>query len=113
MNTIDGTLWACMYVQVGRAEGLTFTDYSPAKLPFGLQHPDPVVETASLAAVEPPDVTYKLHMEVRVHPCQFNASLHNPVTGASTRFGARPLCALGTLQLAHFEYATGADAEFI
>lgn len=39
-------------------------DYSPAKLPFGVQHPDPVVETASLAAVEPPDVTYELHLDV-------------------------------------------------
>lgn len=49
--------------QVG-SEGITFTDYRPAKLPFGKPHPDPVVETASLAAVEPPDVTYELHLDV-------------------------------------------------
>jgi P-loop containing NTP hydrolase pore-1 len=35
-------------------------EYRPAKLSFGCQHPDPVVETASLAAVEPPDITYEL-----------------------------------------------------
>ena len=46
-------------------EGVTFTDYRPAKLPYGAPHPDPVVETASLAAVEPPDVTYQLHLQVR------------------------------------------------
>ena len=28
----------------------------------GYRHPDPVVETASLASVEPPDVTYKLSL---------------------------------------------------
>lgn len=35
-------------------------EYKPAKLSFGRPHPDPVVETASLAAVEPPDITYQL-----------------------------------------------------
>ncbi|KAK2722406.1 hypothetical protein QYM36_002818 [Artemia franciscana] len=40
----------------------TFSDYMPAKLKVGYRHPDPVVETASLASVEPPDVTYKLSL---------------------------------------------------
>ncbi|BDA46474.1 Protein strawberry notch homolog 1 [Coccomyxa sp. Obi] len=44
-------------------EGVTFTDYRPAKLPYGKPHPDPVVETASLGAVEPPDVTYQLQIQ--------------------------------------------------
>lgn len=35
----------------------------PSKLHIGAAHPDPVVETASLAAVEPPDITYQLHLE--------------------------------------------------
>ena len=43
--------------------GDTFSDYRPAKLALGCDHPDPVVETASLAAVEPPDVTYELHLD--------------------------------------------------
>ena len=38
-------------------------EYQPAKLRVGKAHPDPVVETASLAAVEPPDISYQLHME--------------------------------------------------
>lgn len=41
-----------------------FADYRPSKLKIGKPHPDPVVETASLAAVEPPDISYKLHLQV-------------------------------------------------
>ncbi len=35
-------------------------EYKPAKLDYGAPHPDAVVETASLAAVEPPDISYRL-----------------------------------------------------
>jgi hypothetical protein len=35
-------------------------EYRPSKLAYGAPHPDPVVETASLSAVEPPDATYTL-----------------------------------------------------
>jgi len=38
-------------------------EYRPAKLKIGKAHPDPVVETASLAAVEPPDIAYQLHLD--------------------------------------------------
>ena len=38
----------------------TYSNYMPAKLKIGKPHPDPVVETASLASVEPPDVWYDL-----------------------------------------------------
>ena len=38
----------------------TYADYMPSKVTIGLKHPDPVVETASLASVVPPDVCYKL-----------------------------------------------------
>lgn len=38
----------------------TYSNYKPAKLDVGLPHPDPVVETASLASVEPADVWYEL-----------------------------------------------------
>lgn len=44
----------------------TYSDYSPAKLDFGLQHPDPVVETSSLSTVEPPDITYKPKLPAKV-----------------------------------------------
>lgn len=38
----------------------TFMEYSPSKLRYGSPHPDPVVETSSLASVESPDITYDL-----------------------------------------------------
>eukprot|EP00899_Mesostigma_viride_P003167 jgi/Mesvir1/12851/Mv05881-RA.1 len=39
--------------------GDTFMQYRPQKLDLGTPHPDPVVESASLAAVAPPEVTYQ------------------------------------------------------
>lgn len=38
----------------------TYSDYMPLKLHLGDRHPDPVVETSSLASVELPDITYQL-----------------------------------------------------
>lgn len=32
----------------------------PSKLSIGRPHPDPIVETASLSAVQPPEPTYEL-----------------------------------------------------
>ena len=39
---------------------LSYSVYRPAKLKFGMPHPDPVVENSSLAAVAPPDITCEL-----------------------------------------------------
>ncbi|GMH44841.1 hypothetical protein BSKO_12793 [Bryopsis sp. KO-2023] len=36
--------------------------YAPRKLDFGVPHADPVVESLSLAAAQPPDIDYKLHI---------------------------------------------------
>ncbi|XP_047315332.1 protein FORGETTER 1 [Impatiens glandulifera] len=44
----------------GGMAGETFTDYRPPKLSIGPPHPDPIVETASLSAVQPPEPTYVL-----------------------------------------------------
>ncbi|CAI9087968.1 OLC1v1022187C2 [Oldenlandia corymbosa var. corymbosa] len=44
----------------GGAAGETFTDYRPPKVSIGPPHPDPVVETSSLSAVQPPEPTYSL-----------------------------------------------------
>ncbi|OEL18433.1 Protein strawberry notch-like protein 1 [Dichanthelium oligosanthes] len=46
----------------GGTVGETFTDYKPPKLSLGLSHPDPVVETSSLSAVQPPEPTYNLNI---------------------------------------------------
>ena len=56
--------------------GEIFADYRPSKLHIGMPHPDPVVETASLAAVEPPDITYELHIHVR-HPLDIALECRN------------------------------------
>lgn len=44
----------------GGIVGETFTDYRPQKLSIGPPHPDPIVETSSLSAVQPPEPTYDL-----------------------------------------------------
>uniref|UniRef100_A0A1I7S5S4 Protein strawberry notch homolog 1-like n=1 Tax=Bursaphelenchus xylophilus TaxID=6326 RepID=A0A1I7S5S4_BURXY len=38
----------------------TFIEYKPLKLRSGCEHPDSVVETASLSAVSAPDITYQM-----------------------------------------------------
>ncbi|ODM96268.1 Protein strawberry notch 1 [Orchesella cincta] len=38
----------------------TYAEYKPAKLTIGNPHPDSVVETASLASVPPPEISYTL-----------------------------------------------------
>ncbi|KAA0186991.1 hypothetical protein HAZT_HAZT003034 [Hyalella azteca] len=40
----------------------TYAKYSLSKLKIGRAHPDPVVESASMASVEPPDITYRIKM---------------------------------------------------
>merc|ERR1719458_81188 len=40
----------------------TYSNYKPVKLQVGKPHPDSVVETASLASVEPPDIWYELSL---------------------------------------------------
>lgn len=45
----------------------TYADYMPTKLKIGVAHPDAVVETSSLASVEPVDITYKLEMSEDVY----------------------------------------------
>uniref|UniRef100_A0A2P2LR73 PHD-type domain-containing protein n=1 Tax=Rhizophora mucronata TaxID=61149 RepID=A0A2P2LR73_RHIMU len=47
----------------GGPVGETFTDYRPAKLSIGPPHPDPIVETSSLSAVQPPEPTYELKIK--------------------------------------------------
>ncbi|KAH8323559.1 hypothetical protein KR067_013748, partial [Drosophila pandora] len=48
------------YEEIGVAD--TFAEYWPSKLKFGMAHPDPVVETATLSSVELPDITYQLSL---------------------------------------------------
>jgi len=45
----------------------TFVPYKPKKSNIGLKHPDCIVETASLASVDPPDITYELKLPEKVY----------------------------------------------
>ncbi|CAA0815471.1 RING/FYVE/PHD zinc finger superfamily protein [Striga hermonthica] len=47
----------------GGLAGETFMDYRPSKLSIGPLHPDHVVETSSLSAVQPPEPTYDLKIK--------------------------------------------------
>ncbi|XP_022892312.1 protein FORGETTER 1-like [Olea europaea var. sylvestris] len=47
----------------GGTVGDTFMDYRPPKLSIGPPHPDPIVETSSLSAVQPPEPTYDLRIK--------------------------------------------------
>ncbi|XP_044468508.1 protein FORGETTER 1 [Mangifera indica] len=47
----------------GGMVGETFTDYRPPKVSIGPPHPDPIVETSSLSAVQPPEPTYDLQIK--------------------------------------------------
>ncbi|XP_010260806.1 PREDICTED: protein strawberry notch [Nelumbo nucifera] len=47
----------------GGTIGETFTDYRPPKVSMGPPHPDPIVETSSLSAVQPPEPTYNLKIK--------------------------------------------------
>ncbi|KAM1755086.1 hypothetical protein ACFX15_007089 [Malus domestica] len=95
--------------------GETFTDYRPPKLSIGPPHPDPVVETSSLAAVQPPEPTYDmkikddlenlkalscLQIEILVYACQRHLQ-HLPngerarfFVGDGTGVGKDPVMAL-------------------
>jgi hypothetical protein len=46
--------------------GNLFVPYLPAKLKGGRPHPAVIVESASMAAVTPPDITYKPHLATEV-----------------------------------------------
>lgn len=43
-----------------------YSQYRPAKLREGADHPDPIVESQSLAGVMPPDPTYAHHLHKEV-----------------------------------------------
>ncbi|GJN01804.1 hypothetical protein PR202_ga19102 [Eleusine coracana subsp. coracana] len=103
-----GTYWAFVKqvaIDVEREEdeggtvGETFTEYRPPKLSLGQSHPDPVVETSSLSAVQPPEPTYNLkimdeldetkalsclQIETIVYACQRH--LHHLPTGDRAGF---------------------------
>ncbi|ESO95520.1 hypothetical protein LOTGIDRAFT_117101, partial [Lottia gigantea] len=70
--------------ELGHAE--TYFEYMPSKLKIGEKHPDPVVETSSLASVEPVNVKYKIVIpESTIDMCQLSALQLEAITYASQR----------------------------
>ncbi|CAM9871691.1 unnamed protein product [Chrysoparadoxa australica] len=47
------------FVEAGE---VAYANYDPAKLTIGAEHPDPVVENATLATVVPPDIDYEVDL---------------------------------------------------
>lgn len=47
-----------------QVDDMSYTIYEPRKLKLGVPHPDPVVENASMAAVDPPELWYRLKLQV-------------------------------------------------
>jgi hypothetical protein len=57
---------------------ISYAAYKPAKLKFGVPHPDPVVENSSLAAIPPPDISCKYLLSrvgCKMHVCNGLGSL--------------------------------------
>lgn len=59
----------------GGTVGETFTDYRPPKISFGAPHPDPIVETSALSAVQPPEPTYDLLIRDEIEDSEALSSL--------------------------------------
>ena len=63
-----------------------YQDYRPAKLAEGCAHPDAAIETASLASVAPPDITYKHHLGDIVQKGTLSSLQLESVVYANMRF---------------------------
>ncbi len=50
-------------------EEIAYKSYRPAKLLYGKDHPDDVVENATLASIEPPDITVSTAYPVMLSCC--------------------------------------------
>ncbi|KAK1280548.1 hypothetical protein QJS04_geneDACA014302 [Acorus gramineus] len=59
----------------GGMVGETFMEYRHPKLSIGAPHPDPVVETSSLSAVQPPEPTYDLKIKDELETSKALSSL--------------------------------------
>jgi hypothetical protein len=47
--------------------GSSFASYKPKKLTLGKEHPHSIIETASLALVETPDISYEIKMSSKIY----------------------------------------------
>ncbi|KAK9808500.1 hypothetical protein WJX73_001795 [Symbiochloris irregularis] len=66
-----------------------YAQYRPARLREGQPHPDPIVETASLASIEPPVPKYKHHLQDIVTQNLISAAQLETIIYANDRFEQR------------------------
>ncbi|KAK9815308.1 hypothetical protein WJX72_001386 [[Myrmecia] bisecta] len=86
-----------------------YETYRPAKLKEGLPHPDPIVETASLASMEPPEVKYRHHLQDCVAAGHISDAQLETIVYANQRFNNRlPVGAGQTAPRAGFFLGDGA-----
>lgn len=84
--------------------GDTFAEYWPAKVRLGGPHPDPVVETASLAGVQPPHPTFRLKTAAERDPA---------VPAGREELQGTPAANLSCLQLEAVTYACQRHEQFL
>lgn len=67
-----------------------YNEYEPKKIlkayPLARPHPDPIVETASLAGVTPPDLSYNHHLDEDVRAGRISSAQLETVMYAMMRF---------------------------
>ncbi|GIL64960.1 hypothetical protein Vafri_18816 [Volvox africanus] len=66
-----------------------YEQYRPAKVTEGPPHPDAIVETASLASVTPPGITYKHHLQENLERNELSNAQLETVLYAFQRFQTR------------------------
>jgi hypothetical protein len=79
--------------EAAAASAPVFRTYRPLKVSYGQMHPEPIVESCSMASVEPPDVSYV--------PGLPHSLLHGErgYADPETGFGAHPAGALSAAQV--------------
>ena len=92
INLLSNWLWICYaYTYVQR----------PPKLSLGLSHPDPVVETSSLSAVQPPEPTYKLNIMDELDETKALSCLQIETIVYACQVGCHPMIILWSFYMSH------------
>ncbi|GLC46902.1 hypothetical protein PLESTB_001282200 [Pleodorina starrii] len=73
----------------GEGQVEIYEQYRPVKVTEGPPHPDPIVETASLASVTPPDISYKHHLQDNLERSELSNAQLETVLYAFQRFERR------------------------
>jgi len=92
INLLSNWLWICYaYTYFQR----------PPKLSLGLPHPDPVVETSSLSAVQPPEPTYKLNIMDELDETKALSCLQIETIVYACQVGYHPMIILWSFYMSH------------